>query len=68
MKEYVRRMISEKSELSARIARAKKAVEHPPYGMTAEQTRMLSEQVKAMESYLYWLKERLRYEVEINGN
>lgn len=68
MKEYVRRMISEKSELSARIARAKKAVEHPPYGMTVEQTRMLSEQVKAMESYLYWLNERLRYEAEINGN
>lgn len=68
MKEYVRRMISEKSELSARIARAKKAVEHPPYGMTAEQVRMLSEQLKAMESYLYWLKERLRYEVEVNGN
>ena len=68
MKEYVRKMISEKSELSARIVRAKKAVEHPPYGMTAEQTRMLSEQVKAMESYLYWLKERLRYEAEVNGN
>ena len=68
MKEYVRRMISEKSELSARIVRAKKAVEHPSYGMTVEQTRMLSEQVKAMESYLYWLKERLRYEAEVNGN
>lgn len=68
MKEYVRRMISEKSELSARIEKAKKAVEHPPYGMTAEQTRMLSEQIKAMESYQYWLNERLKYEVEVNGN
>ena len=68
MKEYVRRMISEKSELSARIEKAKRAVEHPPYGMTVMQTRMLSEQVKAMESYLYWLNERLKYEVEVNGN
>ena len=50
MKEYVRRMISEKTELSARIEKAKRAVKHPPYGMTVEQTRMLSEQVKAMES------------------
>ena len=68
MKEYVRRMISEKSELSARIEKAKKAVEYPSYGMTAEQTRMLSEQLKAMESYQYWLNERLKYEVEVNGN
>lgn len=68
MKEHVRRMISEKTELSARIEKAKKAVEHPPYGMTTEQTRMLSEQVKAMESYQYWLNERLKYEVEVNGN
>lgn len=68
MKEYVRRMISEKTELSARIEKAKKAIEHPPYGMAVEQVRMLSEQVKAMESYLYWLNERLRYEAEINGN
>lgn len=68
MKEYVRRMISEKTELSARIEKAKKTIEHPPYGMAVEQVRMLSEQVKAMESYLYWLKERLRYEAEVNGN
>ena len=68
MKEHVRRMTYEKTELSARIEKAKKAVEHPPYGMTVEQTRMLSEQVKAMESYPYWLKERLRYEAEVNGN
>lgn len=68
MKEHVRRMTYEKTELSARIEKAKKAVEHPPYGMTVEQTRMLSEQVKAMESYLYWLNERLRYEAEVNGN
>ena len=68
MKEHVRRMISEKTELSARIEKAKRAVKHPPYGRTVEQTRMLSEQVKAMESYLYWLNERLRYEAEVNGN
>ena len=68
MKEHVRRMTYEKTELSARIEKTKKAVGHPPYGMTVEQTRMLSEQVKAMESYLYWLNERLRYEAEVNGN
>lgn len=64
MKEYVRRMISEKSELSARIEKAKKAVEHPPYGMSVEQIRMLSEQVKAMETYLYWLNERIKHDEE----
>jgi hypothetical protein len=68
MKEYVRRMISEKTELSTRIEKAKKTIEQPPYGMSVEQIRMLSEQVKAMESYLYWLNERLRYEAEVNGN
>ena len=61
-------MIYEKTELSARIEKAKKAVEHPPYGMTVLQTRMLYEQVKAMKSYLYWLNERLRYETEVNEN
>ena len=61
-------MISEKTELSARIEKAKKAVEHPPYGMNHEQVRLLAEQVKAMEQYLYWLNERLKYEAEVNGN
>ncbi len=62
MQEYLKRMYSERDELSGRIKKAKKAVENPPFGSDSEGIRMLAEQVKPMESYLYWLNERISHE------
>jgi len=55
-------MITEKDELCGKIKKARKAIEAPPYGSDAEGLRMLAEQVKAMESYRYWLEERIKHE------
>ena len=55
-------MITERDDLTGKIKRARKAVENPPYGSDAEGMRMLAEQVKVMESYLYWLDERIKHE------
>ena len=62
MQDYVKRMIIERDDLVGKIKRAKKAVENPPYGASANGLRMLSEQIKAMEQYEYWLSERLKLE------
>ena len=62
MQDYVKRMIVERDDLLGKIKKAKKAVENPPYGSSANGLRMLSEQIKAMEQYLYWLSERLKQE------
>lgn len=62
MQDYLKRMYTERDDLSGKIKRAKKAVENPPYGSDVEGIRMLAEQVRAMENYLYWLNERIRYE------
>lgn len=59
MQEFVRRMISERDELSGRIKKARKALENPPFGAGEDGMRMLAEQVKAMEQYLYWLGKRI---------
>lgn len=64
MKEFVKRMITEKDELCGKIKKARKAIENPPYGSDAEGLRMLAEQVKAMDSYRYWLEERIKHEEE----
>lgn len=62
MQEFVKRMITEQTDLKGKIKKAKKAVENPPFGADAEAIRMLAEQLKAMENYLYWLSERIAYE------
>lgn len=62
MKEFQKRMIKEKEDLVGKIKKAKIAILDPPYDSDAEGIRMLAEQVKAMESYLYWLNERIKHE------
>lgn len=62
MQEFVKRMLTERDDLKGKIKKAKKAVENPPYGSSPDCLRMLAEQIKAMEQYLYWLEERIRYE------
>ena len=60
MKKFVEKMIVERDDLIGKIKRGKAAVANPPFGMDKEGLMMLGEQVKAMEQYLYWLKERLK--------
>ena len=62
MREFQKRMIAEKEDLVGKIKKAKLAVQNPPYGSDSEGARMLAEQVKAMETYLYWLNERIKHE------
>lgn len=62
MKDFQKRMINEKEDLIGKIKKAKHAILNPPYGADSEGLRMLAEQVKAMETYLYWLNERIKHE------
>ena len=69
MKQYVERMVREKEELEGKIKKEKKALESNPFDMTETGRFLLEKQVKAMESYLEALTERLVYESggEIQG-
>ena len=62
MQKFVERMITERNDLKGRICRANKAIENPPFGSDKEGMKMLSQQVTAMESYLYWLEKRIEKE------
>ncbi len=62
MKKFVERMMTERADLEGKIKRAKSAIENPPYGSCKESIMLLCEQVKAMESYLSWLTERIKFE------
>lgn len=62
MQEYVKRMEQEKDDLMGKIKKAKKIIENVPYGMDKHQIILLAEQIKAMDSYLNCLNERLKYE------
>ena len=62
MKEYVRRMITEKNDLSGKIKKAENAVLNPPYGSDKHGLLLLAEQVKAMKEYERILAERIEYE------
>ena len=68
MQEFLKRMYTERDELNGRIKKAKKAIKTPPFGSDSEGLRMLAEQTKAMESYAYWLGERITHEEAKNGN
>ena len=68
MQKFLERMIDEDKELDGRINRLKNAVKEPPYGCDGNSLRMLAEQLKAMESYQYWLRERIKYEEQKRGN
>ncbi len=62
MQGFVKRMLIEQTDLKGKIKKAKKAVDKPPFGADAEAIKMLAEQLKAMENYLYWLSKRIAYE------
>lgn len=59
---YVERMLRERDDLAGKISRAKKAVSGNTFGMDKHQMILLVEQIKAMESYLEILDERIEYE------
>lgn len=63
MQKFVERMKTERADLMGKIKKAKAAIENPPFGADKESIDMLSNQVKAMEQYLYWLSERINKEL-----
>lgn len=64
MQKFVERMKTERADLMGKIKKAKAAIENPPFGADKESIDMLSNQVKAMEQYFYWLEERIKKETE----
>lgn len=64
MQKFVMKMIAERDELSARIKRARAAVEKPPFGADNTAITLLSEQICAMEKYRECLDKRIRHEGE----
>lgn len=64
MQEFVKRMIIERDDLKGKIKKAKIAIANPPYGADKESIKLLSEQVSAMDRYLFWLEKRIKKEVE----
>jgi len=62
MQKFIERMYIERDDLKGKIAKAKKAIDNPPYGSDAEGLKLLSEQVTHMESYLAVLEKRISYE------
>ncbi len=64
MKQYIERMVQEKTDLEGKIRKAKKAVENPPFGADKYGLLLLGEQIKFMQSYLEKLNERILYEQE----
>ena len=62
MKEYIRRLQAEKSELENRLKKAKAALLNPPYGTDKEGLNLLNTQVMYMEHYLDVLEMRIRHE------
>lgn len=62
MQLYIKRMITEKNDLQAKIKKANCLLANVPFGMNKKQVLLLAEQVKAMEIYLACLNERLKYE------
>ena len=62
MKEYVKRMITERDDLKGKISKAKKALENPPYGSDQTGLNLLETQLGYMEQYLEVLNKRIDYE------
>lgn len=62
MQKYIERMIVERDDLKGKIAKAKKAIENPPYGSDTEGLSLLSEQVTHMKNYLEVLEKRITHE------
>jgi hypothetical protein len=63
MQKYIEKMKTEAQELDARIKRAEKAIENPPYNAGAKSIELLKSQLKYMKGYSEVLHERINYEV-----
>ena len=63
MKEYIKRMQAESEELDARIKRAEKAIQNPPYNADTKSIDLLKHQVEYMREYSNILHQRLEYDV-----
>ena len=62
MREFVKKMITERDDLKGKIKRDERAIANPPFGADKESIDLLSKQVTAMQDYLYWLEHRIKKE------
>ena len=63
MQKYIEKMKTEAQELDARIKRAEKAIENPPFNAGAKGIELLKSQLQYMKGYSEVLHERIDYEV-----
>ena len=64
MRDFVKRMVREKEELDAKIAKADAALQRPPYGMNKENKDLLYQQVEHMKAYSAILDKRIKINVK----
>lgn len=62
MKQYIEKMINEKSELEGKIARAEKVIATNPFDLDEMGRHLLEKQVQAMKVYCDILAQRIEYE------
>ena len=63
MQRFIEKMKVEAVELDARIKRAEKAIENPPFNAGAKSIELLKSQLQYMQGYSKVLHERINYEV-----
>lgn len=66
MKEYIERMMSERDELSGRVKRLEKFLV-VKRDLDAKRTVLMEHQLKSMQDYLFYLEERLHYELTLEN-
>lgn len=64
MQKFVERMITERDDLKGKISKARKAIEAPPFGTDKTDIELLSMQVEAMDTYMFWLEKRINRELD----
>ena len=63
MQMYIEKMKTEATELDARIKKAEKAIENPPFNAGEKSIELLKSQLQYMRGYSEVLHERINYEV-----
>lgn len=66
MKEYIERMMSERDELCGRVKRLEKFLV-VKRDLGAKRTELMEYQLQSMKDYLYYLEERLHYELTLEN-
>lgn len=66
MKEYIERMMSERDELSGRVNRLEKFLV-VKRDLDAKRIVLMEHQLKSMKDYLFYLEERLHYELALTN-